>query len=59
MNILKLLQMTTAIPIFIKPIKYKNNLYLDGGLSGNCPMEINDSKNYLCIYIVNKNKIKK
>ena len=31
MNILKLLQMTTSIPIFFKPIKYKNNLYLDGG----------------------------
>ena len=54
MNILKLLQMTTAIPIFFKPIKYKNNLYLDGGLSGNCPVEINDSKNYFCIYIVNR-----
>ena len=54
MNILKLLQMTTAIPIFFKPIKYKGDLYLDGGLSGNCPIEINDSKNYLCIYIVNR-----
>ena len=47
MNILKLLQMTTAIPILLKPIKYKGDLYLDGGLSGNCPIEINKSKNYL------------
>jgi predicted patatin/cPLA2 family phospholipase len=54
MNILKLLQMTTAIPILLKPIKYKGDLYLDGGLSGNCPIEINNSKNYLCIYIVNR-----
>ena len=58
MNILKLLQMTTAIPIFFKPIKYKGDLYLDGGLSGNCPIEINDSKNYLCIYIVNRDPCK-
>ena len=50
-NILKLIQMTTCIPLLIKPVKYKNNLYLDGGLSGNCPIEINDSGNYLCIEI--------
>ena len=59
MNILKLLQMTTAIPLLLKPIKYKGDLYLDGGLSGNCPIEINKSKNYLCIYIVNKELNKK
>ena len=52
MNILKLIQMTTAIPILIKPIKYKNNLYCDGGLCGNCPIEINDSDNYLSIDIL-------
>ena len=50
-NILKLIQMTTCIPLLIKPVKYKNNLYLDGGLSGNCPIEINDSDNYLSIEI--------
>ena len=55
MNILKLLQMTTSIPILLKPIKYKNNLYLDGGLSGNCPLEINKSNKYLCINITNTN----
>ena len=59
MNILKLLQMTTAIPVFFKPIKYKDNLYLDGGLSGNCPIEINNSKKYFCIYIINKEPNKK
>ena len=58
MNILKLLQMTTAIPIFFKPIKYKGDLYLDGGLSGNCPIEVNDSNNYFCIYIVNRDPCK-
>ena len=50
-NILKLIQMTTCIPLLIKPVKYKNNLYLDGGLSGNCPIEINNSDNYLSIEI--------
>ena len=43
--------MTTCIPLLIKPVKYKKNLYLDGGLSGNCPIEINDSDNYLGIEI--------
>ena len=57
-NILKLIQMTTAIPILIKPIKYKGDLYCDGGLSGNCPNEINDSENYICIDI-KSNKINK
>ena len=51
-NILKLIQMTTSIPILINPIKYKGNLYLDGGLSGNCPIEANNSDNYLCIEII-------
>ena len=51
-NILKLIQMTTSIPLLIKPVKYKGDLYLDGGLSGNCPIEANDSDNYLCIEII-------
>ena len=50
-NILKLIQMTTCIPLLLKPTKYKGDLYLDGGLSGNCPIEVNDSNNYLCIEI--------
>ena len=59
MNILKLLQMTTAIPLLLKPIKYKEDLYLDGGLSGNCPLETNNSKNYLCIYIIKREQNRK
>lgn len=51
-NILKLIQMTTSIPLLIKPINHKGDLYLDGGLSGNCPIEVNDSENYLCIEII-------
>ena len=41
--------MTTSIPLLIKPTKYKGDLYSDGGLSGNCPIEANESDNYLCI----------
>ena len=48
--------MTTSIPLLIKPIIYKDDLYLDGGLFTNCPIEANKSKNYLCIEIIpNKN----
>lgn len=53
-NILKLIQMTTAIPLLMKPVTYKKDLYLDGGLSGNCPIEANESENYLCIEILSK-----
>ena len=51
-NILKLIQMTTSIPLLIKPVKYKDNLYIDGGLCGNCPIEVNDSDKFLCIEII-------
>ena len=51
-NILKLIQMTTSIPLLIKPTEYKGCLYSDGGLSGNCPIEANDSNNYLCIELI-------
>jgi len=54
-NILKLIQMTTSIPFLISPIKYKNNLYLDGGLSGNSITEMNKGY-YLNIEIININK---
>ena len=49
--------MTTARPLLMKPVTYKRDLYLDGGLAGNCPIEANESENYLCIEILpNKNK---
>lgn len=46
-----LLQMTTSIPLFFKPVKYKENLYIDGGVRGNLPLEICSSKNYLALNI--------
>ena len=52
MNILKLIQMTTCIPLLFKPTKYKGYLYLDGGLCGNCPIEENESDKYLCINLL-------
>ena len=51
MSITKLLIMTTTLPIFFKPQKYKNDYYVDGGLSGNLPVEKVKSKNVLCIHI--------
>ena len=46
-----LTQMTTAIPLFFKPIKYNDCLYVDGGLKGNLPIEACNSDNYLAILI--------
>ncbi len=46
-----LTQMTTAIPLFFKPIKYNDYLYVDGGLKGNLPIEACNSDNYLAILI--------
>ena len=43
-NLLKLIQMTTSIPLLMKPVTYKNDLYLDGGLSGNSMTEISNDK---------------
>ena len=51
MSVTKLLIMTTTLPIFFKPQKYKNDYYVDGGLSGNLPVEKVKSKNVLCIHI--------
>ena len=51
MSLTKLLIMTTTLPIFFKPQKYKNDYYVDGGLSGNLPVEKVKSKNILCIHI--------
>jgi len=39
-SILTLLKMTTAIPFFFKPIKYKGDLYVDGGVAGGYPVEL-------------------
>jgi predicted acylesterase/phospholipase RssA len=52
--IMTAIKMTTCIPIIFKPIKYNGDLYVDGGLSGNFPIEYNrklKSKNYLGIHI--------
>jgi len=51
-----LIQMTTCIPIIFQPILYKKNYYVDGGLCGNFPHEINQSKNYLGLNIFHSGK---
>jgi hypothetical protein len=51
LSILKLAEMTTAIPFFFKPVKYNEFLYVDGGLRGHFPIEECKSKNYLGFFI--------
>ena len=55
-SVTKLLIMTTTLPIFFKPLKYKGDYYVDGGLSGNLPVEKIKSKNTLCIHIKRASK---
>ena len=50
-SILQLLEMTTAIPLFFKPIEYKGDLYVDGGLTGGYPVEL-VKDNYLGFNII-------
>jgi len=49
-SIIILLQMTTAIPFFFRPITYKDNMYVDGGTAGGYPCEI-AGENFLGIHI--------
>ena len=51
LSIVILAQMTTSIPYFFKPVSYNDNLYVDGGLRGNFPIEACESDNYLGIFI--------
>jgi len=51
LSVSKLVQMTTAIPGFFKPVKYNDCLYVDGGLRGHFPIEVCESKNYLGLFI--------
>ena len=36
MNIMKALEITTCIPLLLKPIQYKDKFYVDGAISDNC-----------------------
>jgi len=51
LSILTLSRMTTAIPLFFKPIEYNNCSYVDGGLRGHFPIEECKSENYLGLFI--------
>ena len=51
LSIIKLAEMTGAIPFFFKPVKYKDYLYVDGGLRGHFPIEECKSEKYLGIFI--------
>jgi len=51
LSVITLSEMTTAIPIFFKPVKYNGDLYIDGGLRGSFPIEHCRSDNYLGMFI--------
>ena len=51
LSIITLSKMTTAIPIFFKPVVYNEEYYVDGGMRGNIPLEACTSENYLGILI--------
>ena len=62
LSLVQTIQMTTCIPLFFQPIKYKDDYYVDGGLCGNFPLELKRSlkeKNYLGIHIINKGSTNK
>lgn len=46
-GLIKLSMMTTSIPYLFQPVKYNDNLYVDGGLKGHFPIEVCKSKHYL------------
>ena len=50
-SLLTLVEMAIAIPFFFKPIKYKDELYVDGGLRGHFPIEACTSENYLGLFV--------
>ena len=51
MSITELLIMTTTLPVLFRAQKYKGDYYVDGGISGNLPIEKVKSKNAICIHI--------
>lgn len=51
LSIITLAEMTTAIPIFFKPVEYNGYKYVDGGLRGHFPIEECKSDNYLGLFI--------
>lgn len=51
LSIITLAEMTTAIPIFFKPVEYNGYKYVDGGLRGHFPIEECKSEKYLGIFI--------
>jgi predicted acylesterase/phospholipase RssA len=52
LSVVTLAEMTTAIPIFFKPVMYNGCLYTDGGLRGSFPIERCSTPHYLGICLV-------
>ena len=56
LNILTLIKMSSAVPILFPPVKYNDNLYVDGGLIDNFPIDLfeNQLENVIGINIISE-----
>ena len=52
------LQMTTCVPLLFRPIIYKDEYYIDGGVFKNFPIDKNINPNYFGMDTTEKNEIK-
>lgn len=60
MNIILAIRISSCFPLYLIPIKYNNDLYIDGGLLDNMPLyniNINEYNNTLCLTTVQKHSV--
>lgn len=54
LTLLKLLQMTTAIPGILPPVNYNDKLYVDGALLDNLPLRVLDFSKEIIVIVVDR-----
>jgi NTE family protein len=47
LTLVKAVRMSMSIPVFFTSVKYEENMFVDGGLTANFPVQIFDNKKYL------------
>lgn len=59
-SVLKAIRMSISIPIIFTPVRYKNNIYVDGGILNNFPLNYCTPENTLGLYScsIKENKAK-
>ena len=57
MQVLKAIRISTSIPFFYEPVNFEENLYVDGGIDNNFPIEIFDENLDETLAILLKDKI--